>query len=292
MRILVTGASGQLGAYLLDETLTRGRAEVTGWCHRPAAGPRDRPLRAVDLTDELAVEAALREAAPEVVIHLAAISAADAVRRDPERGRAVNVRATERLARWCGDRDRRLIFASTDMVFDGERGGYREDDPACPVLEYGRTKAEAEAAVLAIPRAVVARISLLFGPSRAGRESFFDRAISALRRGEPQAFFEDEYRTPMHYATAARALMGLAGEGSSGIIHVGGAERVSRFELMSRAARALGLDPRLVRRGRRADVPTPEPRPRDLSLDTALLAETLPGLERPSIEDSLRDSGE
>ncbi|WP_165222900.1 SDR family oxidoreductase [Aquisphaera insulae] len=290
MRILITGASGQLGSYLRDEWLSQGSDEITGWCHRPGAdrpGPASSP---VDLTDDRAVEEALREADPEVVIHLAAMSAADAVRRDPELGRAVNVLATERIARWCGERDRRLIFASTDMVFDGERGGYREQDPACPILEYGRTKAEAERAVLAIPHGVVARISLLYGPSRSGRESFFDRAIAALRRGESQTFFEDEFRTPLHYAIASRALAGLATTDFAGIIHLGGPERVSRFELMTRVAHRLGLDQGLVRGNRRADVAAAEPRPADLSLDTTRLAQVLPLLDRPTIEGSLEIS--
>ena len=115
------------------------------------------------------------------------------------------------------------------------------------MLVYGRTKAAAEPLVLQIPGGLVARISLLYGPSRAGRASFFDRALASLRADQPQVFFEDEFRTPIDYATAARTLIRLAENQAGGMVHVAGRERVSRYELMQRAARALGLDPDLVR---------------------------------------------
>ena len=135
---------------------------------------------------------------------------------------------------------------------------------------------------------MVARVSLLFGPGRCGRPYFFDRAIEALGRGEPQGFFEDEHRTPLDLGSAATALSMLAASALSGIYHVGGIERVSRFELMRRSASALGLDPSLVRPNRRSDVSLPEPRPADVSLDTSRLASALPGLARPTIEEALR----
>ena len=129
------------------------------------------------------------------------------------------------------------------MVFDGSKAWNREDDPAEPILAYGRTKREAEPHVLACPGGLVARLSLLYGPSRCGRPAFFDRTMDALRRGEPRAFFEDEFRTPLDLATAAATLASLAATDAVGTVHVAGAERVSRFELVRRAAIALGIDP-------------------------------------------------
>ena len=183
MRILVTGASGQLGSYLAHELLRAGKSELILWSRGTTGSRSGLEIRAVDLTDGPALTSALEEADPDLVIHAAAISAADQVRTAPERGWAVNVEGTRRLAAWCGDRGRRLIFTSTDLVFDGARGWYREDDETGPVLAYGRTKAAAEPLVLQIPGGLVARISLLYGPSRAGRASFFDRALASLRAG-------------------------------------------------------------------------------------------------------------
>jgi dTDP-4-dehydrorhamnose reductase len=286
MRILLTGASGQLGAYLIDRLIDRGH-EIIAWSGTEAGRRRGIAVIPVELTDARATEEALAEADPDAILHAAALSATESVRRDPVRASAINVDATTRIADWADRHRRRLVFTSTDLVFDGSRAWNREDDPAGPILEYGRTKHRAEPAVLSSGKGIVARISLLFGPSRCGRHYFFDRAIEALRRGEPQSFFEDEHRTPLDLASAASILVRLAESDLAGLFHVAGPERVSRFDLMRRSATALGLDASLVRPGRRADVDLPEPRPADVSLDTSKLASAFPDLRRPTIEEAL-----
>jgi len=282
MRVVLTGASGQLGPYLRERLATAGH-RVVAWGGR-TGGVRDAatPTR-VDLTDPAATAEALEAADPEVVLHAAAISTAEGVRQDPERGRAVNVEATARLAAWCARRGRRLVFTSTDLVFDGSTPWNREDSPAEPVLAYGRTKREAEPFVTDAG-GLVARLSLLYGPSRSAAASFFDRTFEDLRKRLPQTFFEDEYRTPLDFRTAADALVRLAESGASGVVHVGGRERLSRYDLARRAAAALGFDPALILANRQRDATFPEPRPADVSLDTTRLAALLPGLDRPPVE--------
>jgi dTDP-4-dehydrorhamnose reductase len=135
---------------------------------------------------------------------------------------------------------------------------------------------------------LVARISLLYGPTPSGRPGFYDAGIEALRRGEARSFFKDEFRTPLDYGTAALILVRLVESNAVGVVHVGGRERVSRLELMRCAAAASGIDLDLVRPNRQADARLPEPRPADVSLDTSRLARLLPDLERPNIEDSVR----
>jgi dTDP-4-dehydrorhamnose reductase len=287
MRVVLTGASGQLGAYLI-EPLRAGGHVVVAWSGQIAAQRLGVELLPVDLTDAEAMRRALAAADPDVVVHAAALSRADDVRRDPARGRAVNVEATGRLADWCAARGRRLVYTSTDLVFAGSRAWNREDDPAEPTVEYGRTKRGGEPAVLAIPRGLVVRLSLLYGPTRANRPVFYDNAVAALGRGEPQTFFEDEFRTPLDLATAAGALARLAGAEARGLVHLAGRERMSRFVLMRRVAEALGLDPALVRANRLADAAEPEPRPADVSLDTERLTALLPNLVRPSVEEAVR----
>jgi dTDP-4-dehydrorhamnose reductase len=286
MQILVTGASGRLGSRVLENLADRGH-QVAAWSGTTEGRRFGFPLRRVDLGDPLAVRAAIEQAGPDVVIHAGGMSSADAVRRDPALARKVNVRATEVLSAWCGEQQRRLLFTSTDLVFDGSKSWYGEDDPAIPILEYGRTKLAAEALVFKNHGGLVVRLSLLYGPSRGAPPSYFDQAIAAVRSGMPQTFFEDEFRTPLDYATAAEILVRLAESDATGIIHAGGPERVSRLELMLRAARALGADATLLGGNRRADAAGYEPRPADVSLDTSLLRAVLPDLVLPTIEETL-----
>jgi dTDP-4-dehydrorhamnose reductase len=286
MQILVTGASGRLGSHLLANLADHGH-EVLAWSGTTDGQRCGIPLRRVELGDPVALQLAIEEASPDVVIHAGAMSSADAVRRQPSLGWNVNVRATEVLSVWAGENRRRILFTSTDLVFDGTRSWHREGDPAVPIVEYGRTKLAAEAFVLRKGCGLVVRLSLLYGPSRAAGPSYFDQAIAALRSGMPQTFFEDEFRTPLDYATAARILVLLAESDATGIIHAGGPERISRLELMRRAATALGADAGLLRGNRRGDAALHEPRPADLSLDTTLLRGVLPELALPTIEQTL-----
>ena len=285
-RVLVTGASGSLGAYVVDRLLD-GNHEPIAWSRSEVGLRGGVAFHPLDLTGE-GLESTLSETDPEIVLHLAALSAAEAVRLDPDRGRLVNVESTRRIADWCARNDRGLVFTSTDLVFDGSKSWSKEDDPAEPILAYGRTKRDAEPFVLGVPKGLVARVSLLYGFSRSGRDASFDRTIAGLRRGESQTMFEDEFRTPLDLDTAARALVGLAEVGATGRVHVAGRERVSRLDLIRRAAIELRLDPRLVRANRRGDVASLEPRPADVSLDTSRLATILPDFRRPTIEEALR----
>jgi dTDP-4-dehydrorhamnose reductase len=269
------------------ERLRQSGHRVWAWSGREVKRRGAIALQPVELTDACAVNLALELADPEMIIHAAAIASQEAARVEPERTRRVNVVATEQLAAWCLRHGRAMVYTSTDLVFDGRQSWYREDARPAPVSVYGRTKHEAEAKVLQVPGGLVARLSLLYGPSRSGRLAYFDRVMEGLRRGEPQHCFEDEFRTPLDYTTAAEALLRLATSGVAGLVHVGGRERLSRFELVQRSARALGLDPRLVVPIRRNDAVRPEARPADVSLDTTRLSTLLPSLGRPTIEEAL-----
>ena len=287
MRIVLTGATGRIGAYLRDPLIRRGWS-VVPWAGASRGSWAGEACVQVDLADPRATERALDRDDPDVVLHAAAVSDAEQARRDPIRAHAINVEAVACIAAWCAAKGRRLVFTSTDMVFDGGEPWTSEAAEPRPILAYGRTKQEAEREARKAPDVAVARISLLYGPTRCGRETFYDKAVAKLRAGEPQAFFDDEFRTPLDYGSAAEILVALAGSDFRGVVHVGGVERLSRYELMSRVARGLGFDPSLVHANSRADAAFAEPRPADLSLDTSRLAALFPDLGRPPVEEAVR----
>jgi dTDP-4-dehydrorhamnose reductase len=245
-------------------------------------------MRTVDFADLDLLTIAFRQTNPEITIHAAALSRILDCYRTPERARHVNSEGSAVLARLAAEAGSRMLYVSTDLVFDGERGGYREEDTANPLSVYGRTKHDAEAAVLSYPQHTAVRVSLLFGPSLIDRESFFDEQVAALRGCRSVNLFADEWRTPLSLATAADALVALALSDYTGLIHLGGPERLSRFEMGLRLAAHLGVDPSLVIAGRRAQAPAPEARPRDTSLDSSRWRRLFPQQPWPTYDEALR----
>ncbi len=289
MRIIITGASGQLGTYLI-RLLQQSDDFVIPW-NGPTSSTSSPNARSLDLTDSQAVHEALNQDRPEGIIHLAAVSRVADAFRDPLMAQRLNIDATAQLAEWSFHHQTRLILASTDLVFDGSLGWRSESDPAEPVLEYGRTKLKAEESLYRDGDQLAARLSLLYGPSASGRPTFFDALKTALSKGESRSFFGDEWRTPLDYATAGLLLIQLVKRREiNGVIHLGGQERLNRFQLAQRFAEAMDRDPALIQPNRQADVPSPEPRPADVSLRTDLLSERLPGLVPESIESGLERS--
>jgi dTDP-4-dehydrorhamnose reductase len=286
LRLLLTGASGYLGGYLLRALAKRGFA-ITAW-----SGSRDGefagvPFHAVNLAERDQVAAAFARANPQAVIHAGAMANVAECFRNPEQARQVNVAGTALLTELAAQTKSRLLFVSTDLVFDGSKGNYREEDTPAPLSVYGRTKVEAEQAVLAVPGNAVARVSWLYGPTLTGRASFFDQQMTALREGKLIALFDDEWRTPLALPTAASALVEIAASDFAGLLHVGGPERMSRLEMGWRLAAYLRRDGSGIRECSRLSVPAGEPRPEDTSLDSSRWRRLFPNHPWPDWEESL-----
>ena len=290
MRLLLTGASGRLGGYLLRE-LARTEWPVVAWTGSHTGRSYGAELEPVDLADRDHVVRAFREARPTAVIHAAALASVAECHRSPERARRVNAEGSGTLARLAAEAGARLVYVSTDLVFDGRRGNYREDDPISPLSIYGTTKAAGEEAVLAVPRNAVVRVTLLFGPTLTGRPSFFDDQLAALRSRRPIRLFRDEWRTPLSLAVAAPALLAVCRADFTGLLHLGGPERMTRLEMGRRLAAYLRSDDRVFVPSGQGDAPVGEPRPRDVSLDSSRWRQLFPKDPWPTFEQALKELG-
>ncbi len=276
-RWLITGASGQLGGHLLAVLAARGAPLLALVGRGPLGIPGVAALR-IDLRDATALRECVAKFRPTHVIHAGAMTAvADACAR-PAEAAQVNTQATVVLAEATEQCGGRLVFCSTDMVFDGTAAPYREDDLPCPLSQYGRTKATAERYLSGMRHVLIVRIPLLYGFACTARETTFARQVAALRAGTPLRLFTDEFRTPVSLPDAARALVGLACSARTGVLHLAGPQRLSRYELIAQVADALGLAHARLEGGARDSVPAPEPRPADLSLDDRLFRAAFPGL--------------
>jgi dTDP-4-dehydrorhamnose reductase len=284
----VTGAGGLLGGRLAALLHERGHEVVAVHGRRPPpAGPR---AVAADLGDPAALEAVVDACAPSAVVHAAVLSRADECEARPAEAERLNAFLPGAVARVCAARALRLVALSTDLVFAGESAFSGPEAPTGPLSVYGRTKRDGERAVLeALPGAVVARVALVVGRGHGPRATSSESVAQALRAGRPQTLFTDEFRTPVDPESVADAVARLLAGTGSGIYHLGGPERLSRYELGLRVARAFGLPtdglvPALQREHR-----GPERRAPDVSLDSGRARLEL-GWEPRPLDAALRES--
>jgi dTDP-4-dehydrorhamnose reductase len=284
MRLFITGISGLLG--LNVALVARERVEVGGsfFSHPVSADGLD--VYAADARDQDAMTRVLERARPDVILHTVGLSNVDGCEDDPEHAYELNVataREGARLARACGAR---FIHVSTDHLFDGERAWRREDDALAPRNVYAKTKGEAEHAVLREhPDALVVRTNF-YGWGTSVRTSFSDWVLRGLTEGRPLTMFADVHFTPILVNDLAELLLSLIEAKASGLIHVAGGERVSKYEYAVRAAEVFGLSADRVRAVPADSVMLRAPRPRDMSLACGR-AETILGRPMPSLRDGL-----
>ena len=259
--VWITGAGGLIG----------GQLHKTAPTYAPSIRPVGLERSDLDLTDFHSVRRRFVSDRPAAVIHCAALSKTAACQADPNLARLTNIDATRHLAELAAEIP--LLFLSTDLVFDGRKGGYIESDPVNPLSVYAETKVIGEQLVLANPRHTVLRTSLNFGHTAAGNRSFNEEMVQAWRAGRTLNLFADEFRNPIAASVTARAVWELLRLNRPGLYHVAGREKVSRFELGSLiAARHPEVNPRVVAGTLKEYHGAPR------SPDTTLNCETLQGL--------------
>ena len=247
MRVLVIGASGFIGRYVMRRLSASPDHAVTGaYRSSPPAGDGSAWYQ-VELTDTTALERLFDETRPEAVIHLAAIADIGAAERDPQRATAVNVSATATIVRLCEERRARLIFVSTECVFDGARGFYREDETPRPTTHYGQTKWEAEQEVAWLAESwSIVRTSIVYGWPHPGKRNFAPWLIENLSGGLPYHAPTDVLRTPVYAEHLVDGIERIAAGNYPGILHVAGRDWVSMHEFAAAIANAFPLDANLV----------------------------------------------
>jgi len=258
-KILLVGCNGLLGQNLL-RTRPAGAWEIHGSGMEPAAVlPQSlASYRRTDIGKREELEAALRAIDPDWIFNAAAITDVDLCEREPALAGLINRDAVG----WMAAFGKPLVHVSTDYIFDGEAGPYSEDAPARPISVYGSTKLESEALVLgASPRSLVARTMTLWGQGQGMKTSFVDFVRNSLAAGKTIRIVTDQVGNPTLAEDLALAIWKLVAGGRSGVYHVVGSERNSRFDWARAIAAHYGLDASLIQPCLTADLKQAARRP-------------------------------
>jgi dTDP-4-dehydrorhamnose reductase len=285
-RVLVTGAAGLLGGRVA--ALLAERFDVRAARHRTALPPGLATVD-LDLLDAASLASTLDHVRPDAVVHCAAEGNVDRCEGEPRPAQRINAEATAELARACHARGLRLVALSTDLVFAGDRSFVNEEHAPAPLLVYGRTKLAGEAAVLAeAPDAAVLRVALVAGRGHGAKATSTESVAWALHAGRPVRLYTDQFRTPVDSFSVADAAGRALERPVSGLFHVGGPERVTRFELGLRVAAVLGLSAEGITPVTTAEMPQAGRRPEDTSFDSSRARHAL-GWEPRSLAAAIRD---
>ncbi len=266
-KLLVTGASGCLGWNLCQ--LAKEAWDVYGTYFSKTVEIPDVTVVKADLRDFQEIKRLFSEIGPAAVIHTAAQSSPNFCQTYPEESHSINVTASCNIAGLSADYGIPCVFTSTDLVFDGLNAPYRETDPVCPVSVYGEQKVMAEQGMRSrYPKVALCRMPLMFGVAPPTATSFIQPFIKILREGKELNLFSDEFRTPVSGVTAAKGLL-LALEKVEGLLHLGGKERVSRYDFGRLMVDALQLPQENLKACKQKDVPMAASRPPDVSLNSS-----------------------
>ena len=284
--VLITGASGFVGENLAHRFAREAEVALAYGTQRPRAVTEK--AFSVDLAVRDNFTRVLGDLAVDTVIHTAAMVSPDQCEKNPHMAQAVNVEGTREVAHWAEARNAAMVYFSTDLVFDGKKGAYNEGDAPAPLNVYGRTKLAGEEEVLRIcTRSVVVRLALSYGTTRGARGDWTLSMRRALDAGKTLHLYTDQFRSPAYVGDTAEAVFRLARSGRNGIYHMGGGERVSRYDFARKFCRIFGLDEQRFVPVRMEETRMDAPRATDCSLDTEKISREI-GLVPCGVEQGLR----
>ena len=268
-RWVITGATGFLGANLGAHL--HPVATTVAVTHSGNSPPFFHETIVGDLADPTALAERIKNARPTVVVHAAAIASHEVCEREPERAMRINADATGVLSEAAHEIGARFIYVSTDAVFDGNRGHYRESDPPNPTSVYGRTKLEGEHRAAAATDALIIRTNF-FGWSPSGARSILEFFVNELGAGRRVRGFTDFTTTSAYAQALAEVIEELVAKEATGLFHITSPDALTKYEFGVTVAEEFGLDAELITPSR-ADINPP--RNGDISLDVGKVQSTL-----------------
>ena len=269
MRVLITGGTGLLGRALLSAVPLEIDAVAT-YYGESTYGQSAALFHPLDVRDADAVARLFDQVRPEVVVHTASIGSVDYAERHREEAWTVNVGGTRNIAEACRRHRARLVFISSNAVFDGEHPPYAEKDSVCPINYYGDLKVEGERVVQEdVNEVAIVRPILMYGwPNPGERGNLVTFWLDKFEKGELVQAVDDVWSKPLQVENCAEVCWAVVTQGRVGTYHVAGADHVTLYEFALMVADVFGFDSDPVTPVPRSFFTQLAPRPADTSFVT------------------------
>jgi dTDP-4-dehydrorhamnose reductase len=265
MRILITGSNGLLGQKIVAQLLKKGSAFLATSLgeNRNEACPKENYLP-MDICNPEEIAEVFHSFQPSHVIHTAALTNVDTCELDTDACQRINVDAVATLASSCQLNGIHFQLLSTDFVFDGAKGNYKEEDEPNPLSVYARSKVAAEQIVAKLPNlnASIVRTIIVYGTGQnLSRSNIVLWAKEALQKGQEISIIDDQFRAPTWADDLAWACIQICALNQTGIFHISGPETMSIYEIVERIAKHYHLPLDKVKRTSSASLNQPAKRP-------------------------------
>ena len=265
LKFLVTGPAGLIGRQVVKDL---SETHEVFSCYNKSK-PEHGNIIKMDLLNHEMISNVMSEKKPDVVIHLGAMTAVDLCDAQQDNALKINSQATEILAKECSKINSFMVYVSTDYVFDGNTGMYEENDTTNPLGFYGKSKLLGEKSIQNFSSNwCIARTSTPFG-LHPTKKSFPIWVIENLQKQKQIDVLTDQFTSPTYVPSLSRMLIEISERHLTGIIHVAGASKISRYEMASLVSDKLDLDEKLLREISINDIKWEAQRPKDSSLNVS-----------------------
>lgn len=278
MKLLITGVSGQLGSAIYK--ISKYENYGTYLSNLPKTNNKN--IKKVDITSYNDISSFVKKIKPNVIIHCAALRNVDLCEENKELAWKSNVIGTKNIVDICSELRIKMVFISTDYVFDGYTGGYKEDDAPNPINFYAKTKVIGEWLVQNLEDFFIVRTSMLVSNLPG---NYVDFTLSGLKSGGISGA-TDIKSSPTLVSELAEASISAIEKDLSGIYHMAGDEMISRYEFMRAVATIFGYDSNLIKPTTSDELKFKAKRPKDTSLDISKIKNLK--IKFSTLEDSLK----
>lgn len=274
-KIVITGANSLLGLGLIKKIPQKFGLYLTH--HNHPVHFNNLKSSFLDIRDQNSVNKLIYSQKPDIIIHAAAISDVDWCQKNRKAAAQTNIHGTKNVIGAAQKIGAKIVFISTNAVFDGRHAPYKETDQTSPINFYGKTKVEGERLTQTsqLPFLIIRLITMYGWPPGKNRDNPVTWQLKKMAKNQTLNMVSDRYITPLYNLAAAEAIYSAITKNKTGIYHVSGADRVSRFKFAKLAAHIFGYNQNLIHETTSDFFKNLAPRPLDTSYETSKMQKEL-----------------